>query len=124
MIIGSHGMTHRILTGLKDAEMDYELRASKELLEHNLGASIDSLSIPRGCCNKMVIEKAKDFGYKSIFTSDNRIAVKVDWDLGHFIRLVDGKHTVSEKVGKLLKESSKKLLGETVYDRIRTRILK
>jgi peptidoglycan/xylan/chitin deacetylase (PgdA/CDA1 family) len=123
MTIGSHGMTHRILTGLNDKDLDYELRESKRLLEKNLGCGIDKLSIPRGFCSAKIIEKAKEIGYKTIFTSDNRIVVRSDWDMERFIRAVNGRHTVSEKVGGLIKRLSKRLLGARSYDIMRTKIL-
>jgi len=70
MIIGSHGMTHRILTVLNEKELDYELGESKKILENELGSEINNLSIPRGFCNKKVIEKAKKLQYQTIFTSN------------------------------------------------------
>lgn len=124
MTIGSHGMTHRILTELNDRDMDYELRESKRLIEDNLGCIIDTLSIPRGFCSAKIMDKTKDIGYKTIFTSDNRVVIKADWDMERFIRAVNGRHTVSEKVGGLLKRSSKRLIGAKHYDMLRTRILK
>jgi peptidoglycan/xylan/chitin deacetylase (PgdA/CDA1 family) len=123
MTIGSHGMTHRILTGLNDRELDYELRQSKRILEENLWCTIDTLSIPRGFCNAKIMSKAKDVHYKTIFTSDNRIVVMADWDIDRFTHAINGKHTVSEKLVKLLKNSSKRLLGDRSYDLLRTRIL-
>lgn len=123
MTIGAHGMTHRILTELNDGELDYELRESKRVLEENLSCSVDTLSIPRGFYSQKVTNKAKEIGYKTIFTSDDRIVVRSDWDMKRFIRAVNGRHTVSEKLSGLLKRSSKRLLGARGYDILRTKIL-
>ncbi len=62
MVIGSHGMTHRILTELNDKELDYELKNSKTILENKLGHRIDFLPIPRGFYSKKTIDKAKEVG--------------------------------------------------------------
>ncbi len=124
MIIGSHGMTHRILIGLNDDELDYELSMSKELLEDNLGISVDSFSIPRGFHNRKIIKKAKDFGYKTIFTSGNRIPVKADWDMNYFIKVLKNGYSFKDRAGESIKNSAKRLLGPRNYDKMRTFILK
>ena len=133
MYIGSHGMTHRILTELNDADMEYELRKSKQLLEKNLACSSDYLSIPRGFYNQKVIAKAKEAGYKAIFTSnpkDNdgftfgRIAVKGNWDTNYFIRVTKKGLSLKDKTKELLKNTSKKILGAKTYDTLRTTLLK
>jgi peptidoglycan/xylan/chitin deacetylase (PgdA/CDA1 family) len=133
MIIGSHGMTHKILVGLHENELDYELRISKKILEENLGQSIDYFSIPRGFCNDNVIKQAKENNYKAVFTSnpkDNdglrfgRIAIKGDWNLEHFIKVLNDDFSFKDKTKKLLKDSSKIILGAKNYDRLRAIILK
>ncbi len=132
MIIGSHGVAHRILTELNDAELDYELSESKKMLEDKLGERIDFFSVPRGFYNKKVIAKAKDAGYKAVFTSVygdrdefklGRIPVKASWDLAYFIRIVNGGLSLKDKGKELIKNASKKMLGAKNYDRLRTGIL-
>jgi len=133
MIIGSHAMTHRILTELSDADLDYELRESKKILEDNLGCPIDFFSVPRGFYNKKVIKKAKEAGYKAVFTSkpsDNdgyrlgRIAVKGSWSLGYFKRALINGLSFNDRVIEKIKDSSKLLLGVKNYDRLRSLALK
>lgn len=133
MTIGSHGMTHRILTELDGKDLEYELKDSKKILEDNLGKAIDFLSIPRGFCNKKVIDKAKGAGYKRVFTSnqkDNdgfragRIPVKGDWDLRYFISVLNNGLSIKDKAESIIIKSSKKVLGAKYYDRIRTKLLK
>ncbi|MFH0764084.1 MAG: polysaccharide deacetylase family protein [Candidatus Omnitrophota bacterium] len=132
MVIGSHGMTHRILTELNDEELNYELRESRSILEDEMSQAIDYLSIPRGFYNKKIIDKAEEIGYKAVFTSDikdkdgfkfGRISIKRDWSLAKFIRILNNGYSVKDKAGELIKSSSKKLLGPGYYDSIRTRIL-
>ena len=133
MHIGSHGMTHRILTELTEVDREYELKESKKILEDGAGCAIESFSIPRGFYNKQVIEKAAEAGYKAMYTSnpkDNdgcafgRIAVKGEWDINYFIRIINRGLSLKDKAKELLKNTSKKLLGAGKYDKIRSRILR
>ncbi|MEW6169953.1 MAG: polysaccharide deacetylase family protein [Candidatus Omnitrophota bacterium] len=132
MTIGSHGMTHRLLTELSENELYYELSQSKKILEDNLSQPVENFSIPRGFCNKRIEEAAKKIGYKAIFTSnikDNngfrigRIPVKRDWDLNHFKSVLNNGLSPREKVEEFVKRISKEFLGARVYDKIRSRIL-
>lgn len=124
MIIGSHGMTHRILLGLRDGEIEYELVESKKLLEENLKTRIDYLSIPRGFYNKKIIDKATDAGYKTIFTSDSRIVVRPGWDLKHFSKVLNNGYLFQDKIEDVIKNSIRGVLGTKNYDRIRTMLLR
>lgn len=132
MIIGSHGMTHKILTGLSEGDLDYELRISKKILEDELKCTIDYLSVPRGFYNQEVIEQAKSSGYKGIFTSstkDNdgfkfgRIPVRGSWELDYFIKILYNGFSFKDRTEEWLKNSAKKILGASRYDNLRTRIL-
>jgi len=133
MIIGSHGMTHRILTELDDTELDYELRESKRLLEEKLGATIAYFSVPRGFYDKRVVSMAKKIGYKNIFTSNSddndgycigRIAVKDSWDIKHFSKVITSGLTLGDRVEGTVKNIAKNLLGAGIYDKLRTRLLR
>jgi len=133
MIIGSHGMTHKILTGLNEGDLDYELRISKKVLEEQLRCDVNYFSIPRGFYNINVIEGVKNNGYKAVFTSNykdhdgfkiGRIAIKADWDLEYFTKVINDGLSLKDKAKELIKNSSKMLLGTNNYDRLRTRILK
>lgn len=133
MIIGSHGMTHRILTELKDKDLDDELVESKKILEDKLGQAVDYLSLPRGFYDKRVIEMAKKSGYKAVFTSnpkDNdgfkcgRIPVKADWGNEYFKKVLNSGYSFSDSAKEYLKTISKKLLGAKNYDTLRSDLLR
>jgi peptidoglycan/xylan/chitin deacetylase (PgdA/CDA1 family) len=133
MLIGSHGMIHEILTELSDKELDDEIFKSKSILEENLGQKIDYFSIPRGFYNRKIIEKAKQAGYQKVFTSnpkDNdgflcgRIAVKNNWSLEYFIRVVNKGLSFKDRAEESIKRSSRNILGNKNYDRIRKGILR
>lgn len=132
MVIGSHGMAHRILTVLDDDELNDELRMSKAMIEDNLKHSIDYISIPRGFYNKKIIDKAKEFGYKAVFTSNpmdsdgfklGRIVVRRDWGLNYFDKAINNNLPFKNKIGEALKNSAKRMLGAKNYDKIRTQLL-
>lgn len=133
MIIGSHSMTHRILTELKDSDLDFELGTSKKFLEDNLGQPVDYFSIPRGFHNKNIIDLARQIGYKRVFTSNikdtdgfkfGRIPVKRSWDLRHFIKVINNGATLKDRTETFIKNSAKDILGVKHYDRVRSWILK
>lgn len=46
IIIGSHTANHPQLIDLSDAEIGYEIRHSKDIIENNLGSAIDTFSYP------------------------------------------------------------------------------
>lgn len=53
--IASHSVTHSDLTQLSDAQLDYELRVSKEYLE-NLGLKVESFACPYGKYDERTIK--------------------------------------------------------------------
>ena len=133
MMIGSHGMTHRILTGLKEKEIQYELRESKRILEEKLRHKIYYFSIPKGAYNKKVLAEASRAGYIAAFSSDpknghdfriGRIPVKGSWDLEYFKKVLANGLPLKERAGALIKVTSKKILGVSSYEKIRAKILK
>jgi len=132
MIIGSHGMTHRILTGLSDRELRAELIESKKMIEGNLGAPVEYFSVPRGFLNEKIAQMAKEAGYKAIFTSEpkdangfkiGRIAVRSDWSLDKFKDILDNGYSLQDRSGDFLKKVAQKALGVRKYDNLRARIL-
>ncbi len=133
MVIGSHGMTHRILTEINDTELDYELKESKRLLEENLSMPVEYFSVPRGFYDQRVVSLAKKVGYKNIFTSNfnnnngyciGRIAVKDSWDVNRFSKVIANGLTLSDKIERIAIDTAKKLLGAGIYDRLRTSLLR
>ena len=126
-------MSHRILNTLSSKELDYELSESKKLLEQQLGGEIKYFSIPRGFCNKRVVEKAKRVGYESVFTSnpsDNdgflfgRIAIKSNWDIDYFTRVITHGYPLKDRIEEWMKDFFKGIFGANTYDRIRNKLLK
>lgn len=74
MRIGSHGMHHRKLALLNQQDLDYEIAASKSILEDSIGLPITDFAIPFGNYNRRVLNTLKMKGYKYIYTSDRGVA--------------------------------------------------
>lgn len=132
MVIGSHGMTHRILNPLTSAEIEHEVAGSKLDLEKKLHFRVDYFSIPRGFYNSKVLMYARMAGYKKVFTSDiggddgfrcGRIAVKADWSLEKFKYVVEHGLPWQDKVVENIKGTCKSILGASGYDAFRSRVL-
>ncbi|HBR15660.1 MAG TPA: hypothetical protein DD723_09030 [Candidatus Omnitrophica bacterium] len=134
MIIGSHGLSHEILTNLKETQIEEELTASKKYLERNLEIPIEALSVPRGFCNDKIIQMAYTAGYKTVFISErpkrlkveciDRIPVKGHWSLQRFEQALTGNVPWGEKIGEQAKQSAKFILREGGYNWVRSVILK
>jgi peptidoglycan/xylan/chitin deacetylase (PgdA/CDA1 family) len=73
MLIGSHSVTHRRLTGLSDAEAREEVVASKQELEQRLGVEVLDFSIPYGLPGHDFQERElaliAEAGYRSSLTA-------------------------------------------------------
>jgi len=65
--IGSHTVSHPHLPTLSDAELDDELRASKERLEDELDTPCTMLAYPFGDCDDRVRAAARAAGYETAF---------------------------------------------------------
>ena len=134
MVIGSHGLSHEILTGLSDTLIEEELRASKRYLERNLNIQVDALSVPGGFCNDKVIQMAYDAGYRNIFIARrprslrpdcfSRIAVKANWPLKRFKQALDGNIPFTERAFGLCRSAVKKVFGDNVYHWVRKTLLR
>ncbi|WP_223226415.1 polysaccharide deacetylase family protein [Sporomusa sp. GT1] len=64
MEIGSHTLDHPFLTQCDEHRLEQELRASKVILEEQLGSTIDFLCYPYGFFDDTIIRVAQKAGYK------------------------------------------------------------
>lgn len=65
--IGSHGKSHRLLTQISEADLQTELKESKEILEQKLRRKIEMFAYPNGNYNSLVKSKTAESGYKCAF---------------------------------------------------------
>ena len=61
--IGSHSMTHPILTGCSDNELHFEIVESRKTLQAKLGISVDSFCYPNGDFNDRIMKVTEKAGY-------------------------------------------------------------
>lgn len=65
---GSHGVRHLFLTKHKDKDIEYELKASREAIEDNIGKPVIFFSYPYGNCNKRIFDLVEKAGYELAFS--------------------------------------------------------
>jgi peptidoglycan/xylan/chitin deacetylase (PgdA/CDA1 family) len=134
--VGSHSMTHPYLTDLGDEQLVFELASSKSELEQVIGRPIHHFSCPGGRWNKRIGAKAKQAGYRSVATSRasanssrtdpfalGRIAVMRGASLATFRELSKGHGLWTIRFQDSLRASARNLLGNSLYDRVRARVL-
>lgn len=112
--IGSHTVTHPILTRIGNDKLRYELRESRSRLEEMLGHKVELLGYPNGDHNETVQHEAARAGYRCAVTADyglnngrsNLLALKrihTEQDLAHFAKNTSGfeqfKNTLLHLVG-------------------------
>jgi peptidoglycan/xylan/chitin deacetylase (PgdA/CDA1 family) len=68
--IGSHGIDHVIWSTLTEEALQTEIHKSKATLEKILGREVHSVAVPFGAYNRSVLNKLREAGYRSIYTSD------------------------------------------------------
>jgi peptidoglycan/xylan/chitin deacetylase (PgdA/CDA1 family) len=68
-LVGSHTVTHPMLTRLSEAEAKAELRESRTSLEHLLDRKVTLFSFPYGDFNGKLIKWSGEAGYQRVFTT-------------------------------------------------------
>jgi peptidoglycan/xylan/chitin deacetylase (PgdA/CDA1 family) len=134
--IGSHSMTHPYLSDLTEAQINREIVDSKLQLEEMIGRPVHHFSCPGGRWNPKVAEVARRAGYHSVTTSRiaangshtdpfelARIVVMRDVTLEAFQDLCRGRGLWRQQFRRFLQTTSHQLLGNALYDRLRTLIL-
>src|SRR5690242_8510328 len=61
--VQSHGWSHKFLTQCSLAELETELRRSKQVLEDGLGVPIDAIAVPNGAWNRRTLLECAAAGY-------------------------------------------------------------
>ena len=99
--IGSHTVTHQILTKVSGERLRYELRESRSRLESILGRKVTLLGYPNGNHNRSVQKEAARAGYSCAVTADyglntgrsNPLALKrihTERDMAQFVKNTSG----------------------------------
>jgi peptidoglycan/xylan/chitin deacetylase (PgdA/CDA1 family) len=110
--IGSHTVTHPILTGVSDERLQSELQQSRARLETILGRSVTQFCYPNGACDARVREAAAQAGYRSAVTTEfgfNRSdcdplalsRIHTEPDMAHFVQSTSGLAEVRKNLRRL-----------------------
>lgn len=96
MTIGSHTVSHRVLSGLTDTEVETELRESKKTIERELGTSCDHFCAPVGRPDldfrtDRDPELARKVGYRSFLTTQRGSVHRLSTPMA-----VDRDHTLAD----------------------------
>jgi peptidoglycan/xylan/chitin deacetylase (PgdA/CDA1 family) len=134
--IGSHSMTHPYLSDLTQEQLNREIAVSRQELEQLTGHSVVHFSCPGGRWDERVAATARDAGYRSVATSRaaansptadpyslGRVAIMRGTKLATFEDQSKGHGLWSIRLRDSARASAKRLLGNSVYDRVRARIL-
>lgn len=134
--IGSHSVTHRIVTNLNEDELCSELVDSKRKLEDLTGKRVDHFSCPKGRWSRRVVDVAHEAGYRSVATSRigvnssgtdcyalTRVAVLRETSLKKYREIIKGKGLLLRRAGAAALSLGKRSLGNRVYEKVRFRIL-
>src|SRR5207245_10374151 len=134
--IGCHSMTHAYLSDLDDAELHREIIEAKLRLERITCKPVEHFSCPGGRYNRRVVEMVRDAGYRSMATSRayanspstdafelGRIPIMRETPVTTFEELYRGDALWKVSMQHAVRNSAKRLLGNSVYDRLRSFVL-
>lgn len=134
--IGCHSMTHAYLTDLDVQDLHRELAEAKAQLEQIIGRPVQHFSCPGGRYNRRVAEAARDAGYRTVATSRirinspasdllalGRVAILRSISPAAFQALCQGRNLWRMNLEVELRAATKKLLGNSAYDRLRSALL-
>jgi peptidoglycan/xylan/chitin deacetylase (PgdA/CDA1 family) len=134
--IGCHSMTHPYLTDLDEAGLRYEIYEAKSQLEQIIGSPVNHFSCPGGRYDHRVITMARSAGYRTLATSDiransprtnvfalGRVAMLRDFTLSTFGAICEGRLLSRMRAQSMLRETARRILGNTLYDNIRDSLL-
>lgn len=134
--IGCHSMTHPYLSDLSPSALDKEIRLAKLELEQIVGKPVLHFSCPGGRWSRQAAEVAKASGYASVSSSRiganagatdafnlARIAVTRGMPIAQFQDICEARGIWRLQLRGLTRDAAKQILGNTVYDRLRTRAL-
>ena len=130
--IGSHGLSHSLLTRLNDTELQRELLQPRLMLEDKLGISVNTMSLPGGRQNSRILTACAAAGYAHVFTSVPKTApmplaatigrlnilssMQIEW-LKQMLDPQTGILASMERKQRI-KDAAKSLLGDRMYEKL------
>jgi peptidoglycan/xylan/chitin deacetylase (PgdA/CDA1 family) len=134
--IGCHSMTHAYLNDLDLPDLRREISDAGKELANIIGKRVDHFSCPGGRYDKRVLDIAREAGYRSLATSRahanmpstnpfmlGRVAITRKADLT-FPQICNGAGLWKMQVRESLRGAARLALGNALYDRFRTLLLR
>lgn len=134
--IGCHSMTHRYLDDLGDNELRVEIAEARDCLEQITGKRVAHFSCPGGRFSRAAIRIAREAGYASVATSRigmntratdsfalHRIPVLRGIGTDEFDRICRARGFAARRARTGLLNAAKVILGNSVYERVRSSVL-
>lgn len=129
---GSHGLTHKLLNDLPEAEISHELKSSKEILAVQLETQIDMFSFAYGGYNQDVLKEVVSCGYKLAATTRvqlndptskkvllHRWSVKRGTDLVEFTGMISRTEILTRAIlSSAIKTTARKMVGPKLTARL------
>lgn len=117
VVIGSHGVTHRSLTLMKDGALKRELAESRAELEDITGRPVDAISFPFGRTGLRVNAIARECGYRQGYVLGETIGTEFDDEDFIVPRIpIYGADDYFSLKGKLLGHSSRERLKNRIIN--------
>ena len=138
MEIGSHTLPHPLPSALSPAELEYELRESKAILERRLCAPVDFVASPSGYDSRHFARLAEGVGYRAALQGRilpnarsthrfalGRFVLKRSHGFELFRRLVEpgSRAHVPLRRRQMVRNAARRILGPRGYEAVRTRLL-
>lgn len=134
--VGCHSMSHAFLSDLDDLALHREIVQAKGELELIAGVPIRSFACPGGRYDERVLPMARAAGYDSVTTSRavwnrhtrpasllGRIAVMRDTGMEDFVATLSGRDIGARKLRDSALTTAKALLGNALYEKLRSALL-
>lgn len=134
--VGCHSMSHAFLSDLDHTGLRREIVEAKDRLEQICGTRVRSFSCPGGRYDRRVVPLARAAGYDSVTTSRavpnsrsahpdllGRVAIVADTPLAQFEALISGRGAGTRQLRDSVLSAAKAVLGNTVYEKLRARLL-
>jgi peptidoglycan/xylan/chitin deacetylase (PgdA/CDA1 family) len=135
--IGCHSMTHAYLNDLGMPDLRREIADAGKQIEDIIGVRVEHFSCPGGRYDATTLSAAKDAGYRSVATSHprsnspatdpfqlGRVAILRSMNNARFERLCTGDALRKMRMGEAARSTTRKLLGNTLYDQFRALLLR
>ena len=135
--IGCHSMTHAYLDDLDPQRLHNEIVDARSRLEDMIGRKVEHFSCPGGRYNDQALALTRQTGYRSVATSRahanrpatdpfrlGRVAIMRDTSQTDFENICATRDLWKMRLGESVRTSTRKILGNNLYDRVRTSMLR